>query len=121
MKTRIFLTVVLLLCGVNHALAQTTAFTYQGKLTDNGSPANGNYDLKFALFDDLSAGIETNHPQTLSNVPVVGGLFTVTLNFGPTAFVGPPRFLEISARPTGVGDFTRLTPRQPISSAPYAV
>ncbi len=29
------------------AAAQTTAFTYQGRLTDNGVPANGNYDLLF--------------------------------------------------------------------------
>lgn len=29
-------------------VAQTTAFTYQGKLTDAGNPANGNYDyLRF--------------------------------------------------------------------------
>ena len=27
--------------------AQGTAFTYQGRLNDNGSPANGIYDLRF--------------------------------------------------------------------------
>src|SRR5262249_5098382 len=36
--------------------AQPPAFSYQGKLTDSGSPANGNYDLQFKLFDALSAG-----------------------------------------------------------------
>ena len=29
------------------ATAQTTVFTYQGKLTDAGQPANGNLDLQF--------------------------------------------------------------------------
>lgn len=29
-----------------------TAFTYQGRLMDGGSPANGSYDLEFRLYDD---------------------------------------------------------------------
>src|SRR6185436_7756385 len=95
-------------------------FTYQGKLTDSGAPANGNYDLKFAMFDSATGDFEARPPQTVTNVPVVNGVFTVNLYFGATAFVGPPRFLEISARPTGAGAFTLLTPRQPINPAPYA-
>ena len=31
--------------------AQGTAFTYQGRLIDNGSPAGGIYDLRFAIYD----------------------------------------------------------------------
>ena len=31
--------------------AQTTGFTYQGKLGDAGAPANGSYDFQFKLFD----------------------------------------------------------------------
>jgi hypothetical protein len=38
------------------ALVQTTVFTYQGKLTDAGNPANGNYDLQFKLFDTRALG-----------------------------------------------------------------
>ena len=33
-----------------------TGFTYQGKLTDGGAPANGTYDFEFKLYDDLSVG-----------------------------------------------------------------
>lgn len=29
--------------------AQGTAFTYQGRLLDNGYPASGIYDLRFAM------------------------------------------------------------------------
>jgi len=36
------------------ALAQTTAFTYQGRLNDGVNPANGKYDLTFALFSVVS-------------------------------------------------------------------
>ena len=38
---------------------QTTAgtgFTYQGSLNDGASPANGQYDFTFTLFDALAAG-----------------------------------------------------------------
>ena len=36
------------------ASAQTagTAFAYQGRLTDGGSPANGDYDFEFTLCQD---------------------------------------------------------------------
>ena len=40
---------------------QTTAFTYQGRLTDAGAPANNNYDLQFTLWDAVVGG--TQQPQ----------------------------------------------------------
>src|SRR5262245_9117245 len=101
--------------------AQQSAFTYQGKLTDNGSPANGNYDLQIALFDSASGGAQIGQTQSAANVAVTGGVFSVTLDFGPAAFPGAARFLEISTRPSGVGNYTLLTPRQAISATPYAV
>jgi hypothetical protein len=103
------------------ALAQTTGFTYQGRLTDGGTSANGNYDLQFALFDSLSGGTQVGSTQTLNTVAVNNGVFTVSLDFGANAFPGASRFLEISARPAGSGSFTLLSPRQPITSTPYAV
>ena len=45
----------------------------------------------------------------------------MNLDFGASAFPGTSRFLEIAVRPAGVGSFTTLTPRQLISSTPYAV
>ena len=38
------------------AFAQTTAFNYQGSLTNSGSPSDGNYDFEFLLCDALSGG-----------------------------------------------------------------
>jgi len=101
--------------------AQQTSFTYQGKLNDGGSAANGRYDLQFALFDSLIDGAQVGATQTVSNVTVSGGIFTASLDFGASAFTGANRFLEISARPTGAGAFTLLTPRQAITSTPYAL
>src|SRR6267143_1225134 len=113
--------VLCLFAGASTAFAQTTSFTYQGRLTDGGTPANGNYDLQFVLFDSLSGGAQVGSTQTLNTVAVSNGVFTVSLDFGASAFTGASRFLEIGARPTGSGSFTLLTPRQQITSTPYAV
>src|SRR5213596_128457 len=104
-----------------NAAAQTTAFTYQGRLTDGGTSANGNYDLQFTLWDSASGGSQIGATQALPAVQVSGGVFTVTLDFGANAFPGANRFLEISARLSGASSFTLLTPRQQITSTPYAV
>src|SRR2546425_6704237 len=104
-----------------NASAQTTAFTYQGRLTDGGTPANGNYDLQFALWDSLGGGSQIGATQPLPAVQVSGGVFMVTLDFGANAFPGANRFLEISARHPSDPSYTTLSPRQPITSTPYAV
>ena len=102
--------------------AQGTAFTYQGQLVDNGSPANGSYDLTFALFDSLTAGTQVGGPLTSAATPVSNGLFTVTLDFGQGVFSGDPRWLEIGVVTNGSGgDFTTLSPRQGITPTPYAI
>jgi hypothetical protein len=41
-----------LLIIAQSTVAQTTQFTYQGKLNNSGAPVNGNFDLNFKLFDD---------------------------------------------------------------------
>ena len=110
-----------LLLSAAAAHAQTTSFTYQGRLTDSNNPANGNYDLQFALFDNSSGGTQIGATQTVSTVSVSGGVFTVQLDFGVSAFPGASRFLEIGVRPSGGGSFSTLSPRQPISSTPYAI
>src|SRR5713226_9634895 len=107
---------LLILFGATSAFAQTSGFTYQGRLTDGGTPATGNYDLQFALWDSLSGGAQIGSTQTVSSVSVSNGIFTVTLDFGANAFSGADRFLEISARAAGGGSFTLLSPRQQITS-----
>src|SRR6266496_4241963 len=63
------------------AFAQGTAFTYQGRLFDAGSPANGIYDLRFNVYDALSGPSLIAGPKTNLAVVVSNGLFTVTLDF----------------------------------------
>jgi hypothetical protein len=101
-------------------LAQTSSFTYQGRLTDNSLPANGPYDCQFKLFDALSDGAQISSTVSINGVTVNSGVFTVTLDFGPGAFPGAARFLEISVR-QGAAAFTTLSPRQPVTATPYAI
>jgi hypothetical protein len=95
-------------------------FTFQGKLADGGNPANGEYDFVFTLYDALGGGLQVGSAETKGNVPVAGGLFTVSLNYGDV-FHGSKYFLEIQVRPGASGGaYTTLTPRQPIASVPSA-
>lgn len=103
---------------------QGHSFSYQGELLDGGSLANGSYDLRFRLFDDVDAGGLVGSPSsvTFTNHAVANGLFTVALSFGTSAFAGDERFLEIAVRPGGsAGAFTVLSPRQKVAAAPYAI
>lgn len=115
--------VLLLLAG--SAPAQTTSFTYQGRLLDGGTPANGSYDLRFALFDTLGGGSQIGTTLTRSSVAVSGGVFTVHLDFALSAFPGADRFLQISVRAHSADPetpaYTLLTPREQFDSTPYAI
>jgi hypothetical protein len=98
-----------------------TSFTYQGRLTDGGVPANGVYDLQFALHDAASAGTQVGSTVTKEDETVTDGLFTVELDFG-AVFDGTALYLEIAVREgSEVGAFTTLSPRQPLSGTPYAM
>jgi hypothetical protein len=106
------------------ATAQTplgTAFTYQGRLTDAGAPPTGSYDLRFALFDAESAGAQVGSTVSVPAVPVAGGLFTVSLDFGAGAFGPNARWLEASVRPAGGSTYTTLSPRQRLTPTPGAL
>jgi hypothetical protein len=110
------------------ALAQTTSFTYQGRLTNALGPTDGYYDFHFTLWDSVSAGNQQPQPSpvtlTKDNVPVSGGVFATTLDFGVEAFSGGDRFLGIAVRPHNDdpnAPFTTLTPRQLLTATPYAI
>jgi len=101
--------------------AQETVFTYQGRLNDNGQPANGTYDLTFTLYDSTNvpgnvlAGTITN-----LSTAVTSGLFSVNLDFG-NVFDGSARWVGIGVRTNGAVNFSTLSPRQPLTAVPYAI
>ena len=113
------LTVLAIFAGINHAAAQGTAFTYQGRFNDGTNPATGNYDLRFTIYDAVTGG--TAHGAlTNAATGITNGLFTATLDFGGV-FNGANYWLELAARTNGGGAFTPLSPRQQVLPTPYAI
>ncbi|MGE0480371.1 MAG: hypothetical protein AB7Q17_07860 [Phycisphaerae bacterium] len=108
------------------AFAQSTTFTYQGRLEEAGAPAGGLHDLRFQLFSAASGGTQVGSTICVDSVNVVDGLFTVPIDFG-AAFDGNPRFLQVFVRSDstpancGSGVYTTLSPRQPVTATPYAL
>ena len=100
--------------------AQTTVFTYQGKLTDNGIP-QAIYQMEFRLFASAGGSDQIGATVTNTNVAVNQGVFTVNLDFGAAAFSGADRFLQISVRRSTNESFITLNPRQQITSSPYSI
>jgi hypothetical protein len=100
----------------------STSFTYQGRLTDGGNPANGSYDFRFILYDAEISGSQVGSTVNKDDVTVTDGLFTVKLSFGGGVFTGDERWLEIFVRPgASTGPYITLTPRQALTATPYAV
>src|SRR5436190_5229237 len=98
---------------------QSSAFTYQGRLSSGGQPTTGLYDFLFALRDATNAPVAATNFSP--NVMVSNGLFTVSLDFGRNAFRGADRWLEIFVRTNGAAAFVQLSPRQPITPSPYSL
>ncbi|MBS0569202.1 MAG: hypothetical protein JSS28_01205 [Proteobacteria bacterium] len=115
---------VLMLCtlSIGSALAAPlgSAFTYQGQLTFNGSPASGNFDFQFALYTVGSGGTSVD-TITLTSQTVTAGLINASLDYTDVPFNGQALWIEVSVRPAGSGTYTVLSPRQPINATPYAL
>jgi len=116
-----FLVVLALLILPGLARAQSTAFTYNGRLILNGAVVSGPYEMQFTVYDAVADGNIIGGPFALGSVDVVNGLFTARIDLGANVFIGPPRWLDVAVRPGGAGDLTVLTPRQEVTSSPYAI
>jgi hypothetical protein len=106
------------------AAAQTTTFTYRGKLPDGGIPLPGSYDLQFNLYEEASGADSplNSAPIVIENVEITTDGYVVSLDFGNLFSTGADRFLEIGYRTsTSSGAFTILSQRQQITSAPYTI
>jgi len=120
-QTNLVVLVAFMLSSMLDVRAQNTAFSYQGRLSGGGNPANGNFDLRFVVFDASSAGGQVGSTLTNTAITVSKGLFMTTLDFGPDVFTGAPRWLEIGVRTNGGGEFRTLPTRQIVSSEPYSL
>jgi Chaperone of endosialidase len=106
---------------VNSAMAQSTAFTYQGQLSAGGTLVTGKFDFLFSLYNASTNGGQIGTSQT-NTTSVSNGLFMVTLDFGNGIFNGSNYWLGIAVRPNGgLGPFTSLNPLQAITPTPYSI
>lgn len=122
MKTALRILFLVLLAASPPVRAQIgTAFTFQGRLTDGSTPANGIYDLEFKLYDAETGGSQVGSTLVKNGVAVSAGLFSVSLDFGPGAFTGDRGWLGIAAKVPAAGTYTPLTPRQELTPTPNAV
>ncbi|MHC4866526.1 MAG: hypothetical protein ACYTEX_20820 [Planctomycetota bacterium] len=98
--TILVLALGLMVCGarMSEAGPMGTGFTYQGSLNDGGSPADGLYDFRFALYDDPCRGLPQASTIDVNDVQVMNGYFTVELDFDGGAFDGEQRWLDVSVR-----------------------
>jgi hypothetical protein len=122
MRSVLALAVAFGVAGASPASAQAgTAFTFQGRLTDGGSPASGAYDFQLVLYDAPVGGAQQGPIVVRDDVTVTNGLFTVSLDFGEV-FAGAARYLEVAVRPgASPGAFTPVGPRQELAPAPHAL
>ncbi len=101
--------------------AQGTAFTYQGRLNDSSSPANGRYDFRFKLYNDPYGNFQAGSSYLTNAIATTNGLFTTTLDFGAGVYNGATNWLEIDVRTNGNGAYTVLNPLQALTPTPSAI
>lgn len=104
---------LLMLASVVYAAPQIPDFVYQGRLEQDGAPANGAFDLTFTLYDAAEGGNAVGVAIEEPGYPVTDGLFSVSLAF-PGAFTGEQLYLEVAV------EGTPMLPRQAVATAPVS-
>ncbi len=119
MKNR--MTVLVILAAVTVGAAPLgTEFTYQGVLSNAGTPASGDFDFRFLLYDAAVGGSQVGGILYVDDLAVSDGRMTTQLDFG-SIFDGTALWLEVGVRDGGsTGVYTVLSPRQELTAAPFA-
>jgi hypothetical protein len=104
------------LSGIGFSIPKSINF--QGYLYRDGNPMDTTMNMWFGIYD-LPSGGSILFQQTINNVEVVNGWFTVTLDNIPNSVFpvsGPTRYLEVKAPSTGPA----LEPRLALVSVGYS-
>ncbi len=103
--------------------AQTTVdegFTYQGRLSEDGSLATGTYDFRFQLFSTDTGGAILSQFD-VADLGVTSGLFQTKVFFGKFIKTTEKRWMQVLVRPgASTGAFTALGDRQELNAVPFA-
>jgi len=101
-----------------------TAFTYQGFLEKPaGIPVDDTCDFRFSLYAAPTGGSAIgDSPQTVTDVTVTRGTFTMPIDFGAAAVDGTARWLAIEVQCSDDADFVPLdSQRVELTPAPYSI
>jgi len=114
--------------GSTTVVVAADPISYQGRLSDNGSPASGSYDFQFTLKDAASAG-NTLGEAIKMTLSVQSSVFSASLSWSPSLFPGSARWIEVRVRQTPSGGSSvseteapyAVLERQRIQTTPYAL
>jgi len=116
LKSMLF-TIMLLLAPAYAGAAIPGTVNYQGRVTDNaGTPLQGSHAVTLTLYNSGGTQVWT---ETHPTVTVTDGLFS--LEMGSVTAFGPLAFDVSYTLGIAVDGGAELTPRQPLSSVPYAL
>lgn len=99
-------------------------FTYQGFVTEAGTPVTGTRDIRLEFWSSpySTFGGDSRGTYTATNVQITNGRFTVLVPREAQYLTDDRQlFVEIGVREPGGSAFTVLSPRQQITAAPYAI
>ena len=94
--------------------------TFADLQTAANVPIPSGHTLGFKI-DSLSGGTQQGATIEQLNITVSNGDYRVNLDFGSAVFSGADRYLEVSYRLAGGSNYTTQTPRQQLTSVPYAI
>ena len=122
------LTSTAVVSGSTTTVVAADPISYQGRLSDNGSPASGSYDFQFTLKDAASAG-NTLGEAIKMTLSVQSSVFSASLSWSPSLFPGSARWIEVRVRQTPSGGSAvseteapyAVLERQRIQTTPYAL
>ncbi|MBI5557356.1 MAG: hypothetical protein HY885_06925 [Deltaproteobacteria bacterium] len=113
---------------ISFAWGAPDRINYQGKLTDPaGVPLTGSYTMRFDLFDEESGGGKLWNPpngETHAGVAVTDGMYNIELGsiqpLSSAVFASDTIWLEVAIFNSDTATWEILTPRQRITSTPFA-
>lgn len=100
--------------------AQSTAFTYQGLLQQDGRFAGGIYDVTFWLYPSISSDTALAS-NVVRGVRTDTGLFSAPVDFGNALLTGRDGWMSITIATNGSTQFRQLVSRTRITPAPRAL
>lgn len=116
------LTCLAMLLFVAVDTAEPAPITYQGRLIQASTPADGTFDFRMGLFDAPSGGADVGPLLSFDDTSVSAGFFALELDFGNPGFGVRDLWLEVAVRESGVsGNFTALAPRTAITAVPFSL